>query len=419
MEDEASAVAWPTEDLTVGNVQRFLESYEGPFNNLVIADMSERDNREMFEPVERIRLYWGAGIMDKYENNDPQGNLYRNDYTDEDWARLVELMGQDRYQVGYAAQRYYDTSQGDTFNRVLFDVERHRAELVHVHLTADEFATFGVSWTSDCYDITDGLISYSDGACYWGPRSAEEMIDEVASIANGHHADIKEDDYCHFEEMDTLPGTENVTDGNGRKWVVCDERARRILRDVANRVGIDETTVSKVIRRDDGWVLGYRAVGIYAAAEYLMINDGREILPAIHAEQIGSSIDDGYFCFQIVDAVGDVVMQTEDWQALVSKMEEIKGFADRNPESITCAMTTEELNKQFNLRPLELCPGPGRLAMMPDSGDKGTAAHWLQGVESDRARGSHKPRRAVTPFTRRSPFGRKLERTGDNREEGR
>jgi hypothetical protein len=110
---------------------------------------------------------------------------------------------------------------------------------------------------------------------------------------------------------------------------------------------------------DDGQVLGYRAVGIFAAAEYLMINDGREILPALCGEEIDSSLDDGYLRFQIIDAAGDVVMQTADWQELVAKMEEIKDLANRHRDTIVRATTTEELNGLFNLKPLDLGLRPG------------------------------------------------------------
>jgi hypothetical protein len=110
---------------------------------------------------------------------------------------------------------------------------------------------------------------------------------------------------------------------------------------------------------DDGQVLGYRAVGIFTAAEYLMINDGREILPALYCGEIDSSLDDGYLRFQIIDAAGDVVMQTADWQTLVKKMEEIKNLANRHRDTIARTTTTEELNGLFNLRPLDASIRPG------------------------------------------------------------
>ncbi|MDR1185440.1 MAG: hypothetical protein LBK67_11690 [Coriobacteriales bacterium] len=110
---------------------------------------------------------------------------------------------------------------------------------------------------------------------------------------------------------------------------------------------------------DDGQVLGYRAVGIFAAAEYLMINDGREILPALYGEEIASSLDDGYLRFQIIDPAGDVVMQTADWRTLVKKMEEIKDLANRYKDTIAHTTMTEELNGLFNLKPLDASMRPG------------------------------------------------------------
>jgi hypothetical protein len=253
MEDEPSAVEWPIDDLTVGGIQSFLEGYEGPYDNLVVAVASRCDGGPVTEGyVEQIRLYWGADIMDDYGNDDPEAILYADEYSKRDWEWLLITTGQDRYQATSAWQKYYDTKRGDTLSRVLFDEEGKRAELVHVFLIADEYAPFGASWFADCHAIADGCISYLDGACYWGPHSTEEMIAEVAGIAGEHYADLDEGDCCHLEALGTHPRANDVADANGRIWVVFDERAQGILRNAADRAGIDETTAAKITGRDGG-----------------------------------------------------------------------------------------------------------------------------------------------------------------------
>jgi hypothetical protein len=170
---------------------------------------------------------------------------------------------------------------------------------------------------------------------------------------------------------------------------------------------------------DDGQVLGYRAVGIFTAAEYLMINDRREILPALYGEEITSFLDDGYLRFQIIDPAGDVVMQTADWQALVEKMEEIENFSNRCEESYARAMTTEELNALFDLGPLDLCPGPGRLAATPASGDMDAITHKSKGVTVAGTRGLQARKETMATLARCGPFTRLQKQIRDTRQEGR
>jgi hypothetical protein len=170
---------------------------------------------------------------------------------------------------------------------------------------------------------------------------------------------------------------------------------------------------------DDGQVLGYRAVGIFTAAEYLMINDGREILPALCGEEIDSSLDDGYLRFQIIDAAGDVVMQTADWQELVAKMEEIETFANRSGKSDAHVMTAKELNAYFNLRVLDMRPGPGRLVATSASGDVGDNTHRSKGVTVAGTRGLQARKKTMATLAKRGPFARLQKQIRDIRQKGR
>jgi hypothetical protein len=117
--------------------------------------------------------------------------------------------------------------------------------------------------------------------------------------------------------------------------------------------------------KNDGCALGYRAIGLFAAAEYLAINDGCEILPALCAEQITSPLDCGYSCFQIIDPAGDVVMQTARWQTLVEKMEAIEDFANGRKKSVADVLTIAELNRLFNLEVLGVKPGADDFVAVP------------------------------------------------------
>ncbi|MDR1185444.1 MAG: hypothetical protein LBK67_11710 [Coriobacteriales bacterium] len=252
MKDEPSATTWPIDDLTLGSIQRFLEGYEGPYGNLVIAEASRGDAAPDTEGhTEQIRLYWGEDIMDDYESDDPEAILYADEYSKRDWEWLLITTGQEKYQAASAWRRYYDTIPDTILSRVLFDEEGRRAELVCVRLMDDKCAPFSASWVSDCYAVADGHISYLDGACYWGPRNAEEMIDEVVGIASEHYADLDEGDYYHLETMGSHPRADSVTDANGRIWVAFDERAQAILCDVAHKTGIDEATTARITGRNN------------------------------------------------------------------------------------------------------------------------------------------------------------------------
>jgi hypothetical protein len=235
---------WSTKDPTPDDIQKFLENFKGPYDNLVLVEVKERLASQTLGAMlsEQIRFYWGEGIAEKYENKLAEAILYRNDHTDKDWERLIEITSQDKYDRLHAKGRYYDLAGAHEMSRLVFDAENQQAELVHVRLLADDHAPFGLIWAMENYTIAEGMISYQDSVRCPVARSAEEMMDGALGIENRRCTDIDERD-CRC-----LKGTGERTGAEGR-WAVLDERASEVVFAAARDAGINETVAAGFIGR--------------------------------------------------------------------------------------------------------------------------------------------------------------------------
>jgi hypothetical protein len=239
---------WPTEDPTPDDIQEFLENFEGPYDNLVLVEFKEHPISQTPEAmptdqIEQIRFYWGEGIAEGYGNKLAEAILYRDDHTNRDWERLIEITSQDRYDALRAKGRYYDLAGAHELSRLVFDTENQQAELVHVRLFADDHMPLGLVWEMESHTIAEGTISYQGSVRCPVARSAKEMMDGTLGIESKRYTDIDEHDCRCLKETGERTGAEG-------RLVALDEQASEVVFSAARDAGINETAAAGFIGRD-------------------------------------------------------------------------------------------------------------------------------------------------------------------------